>query len=71
MGALVRHSEDYSHISHGHSSVSHCNSEFMSACLCCSGQSCRFFAFRFGASFHFRKARWENNINNNVEFVWV
>ena len=39
--------------------------------LCRSGQSCRFFAFFFGASFHFRKARWENNINNNVDFVWV
>lgn len=43
----------------------------MSACLCRSGQPCRFFAFFFGASFHFRKAWWENNVNNNVEFVWV
>lgn len=71
LGALVRHAEDCSHISYGHSSVSHCNSEVMSACLCRSGQSCRFFAFFFGASFHFRKVRWKNNINNNVEFVWV
>ncbi|MHC9560795.1 hypothetical protein ACQQ7A_11680, partial [Corynebacterium diphtheriae] len=59
LGALVRHSEDCSHISHGHSSVSHCNSEVTSS---------RSF---FGASFHFHKAWWENNINNNVEFVWV